>query len=362
MRSRHVVGQAEGQACARIQQRLVARRVGRAPATASCRCGSCRGELAAISAASAATAMSSSSRRRRRDRPGRSRAASSPVMRRRREHQLLGRRTPDPLGQPHRHAPHRHEAPLAVGVAELGRLRGDQQVAAERQFEPAGEAVPFDLGDRRLRAAARAHRRSRVRSGSTAPLAARRSRRGRGRRRTTGRRRSTRRSATVSSPASASRWPRNATNTAGVSALSLSGRLRVSVATPSASSRRTSSSAIRRRYASPHPCGCAGRRRRDRRRHRGGFTAARRRQRSGGRRRRGCRDRGRRRAQPRQVAHGHAVAVGRVAERVERRGAEVLGSAALGPLLRQRVAELVEVQRVAAAVDRAAGGTRRGTP
>lgn len=45
---------------------------------------------------------------------------------------------------------------------------------------------------------------------------------------------------TVRSPAMSDRWSRNSTNESGVSALSLSGRLRVSVATPSASARMTS--------------------------------------------------------------------------------------------------------------------------
>ena len=68
-----------------------------------------------------------------------------------REHQFLGGRTTHTFGEPHRHAPDRHEPPLPVGVAERGRLGGDQDVAGERQLETAGEAVAVEPGDRRLR-------------------------------------------------------------------------------------------------------------------------------------------------------------------------------------------------------------------
>ena len=66
----------------------------------------------------------------------------------RREHQLLRRRPTDALGEPDRHAPDGHQAPLAVRVAQAGRLVGDQQIAGEGEFEPTGVAVAVDPSDR----------------------------------------------------------------------------------------------------------------------------------------------------------------------------------------------------------------------
>ena len=110
------------------------------------------GELAAISAASASTvASSSSSGTARSTSPMASAAAAS--IRRLVNISSLAAASADPLGQPDRHPPHRHQAPLAVGVAERGRRRRDEQVAGQRQLEATGEAVAAELGDRRLRQA-----------------------------------------------------------------------------------------------------------------------------------------------------------------------------------------------------------------
>ena len=65
--------------------------------------------------------------------------------------QLLGPRGPDDPRQPLRPAGARRDGQAHLGQAELRALRGDPDVAAQRQLEPAAERVALDRGDRRHR-------------------------------------------------------------------------------------------------------------------------------------------------------------------------------------------------------------------
>ena len=60
------------------------------------------------------------------------------------------RRTPIACGQQHRQPPARHHADAGVGVAELGPLGRDEEVAVERQLEAAGDGDAVDRADQRL--------------------------------------------------------------------------------------------------------------------------------------------------------------------------------------------------------------------
>ena len=56
----------------------------------------------------------------------------------------------DPLRQPDHTAARGDQVALDFRQPELGVFRGDDQVAAESQFEPAAHGEPFDGGDQRL--------------------------------------------------------------------------------------------------------------------------------------------------------------------------------------------------------------------
>ena len=66
------------------------------------------------------------------------------------EAHLPGAAHADRLGEQHRHPPRRHDAEPGVGVAELGALGRHEEVAVQRQFEPAGHRGAVDRPDQRL--------------------------------------------------------------------------------------------------------------------------------------------------------------------------------------------------------------------
>ena len=182
-------------------------------------------------------------RARRRARPGRRGRCAPPRCRRSRRAENIIRFAVDMPTRSGRRTdmPHTGTMPhwpwVSPNVVDVG---GDDQVAAEGQLQAAGEAVAADLGDRRLGELARARRSSpawRWRDGARSPAAiAAEVVAGAERAAGTGehddadarRRRRSRRGGR------AARRTR-----AGFSALSFSGRLRVKVVTPSASSRST---------------------------------------------------------------------------------------------------------------------------
>ena len=89
--------------------------------------------------------------------------------------QLLGPRRPDDPRQPLRPAAARGDRQAHLGQAEPGALRGDPEVAAQRQLEAAAERVALDRGDGRHRQLGQLARRRLL---ELVPLAAGRARAG----------------------------------------------------------------------------------------------------------------------------------------------------------------------------------------
>ena len=66
------------------------------------------------------------------------------------QRQFLGAVDPDQAGQPLRKTPAGHHANSCMSVREAGLGRGDEEVAHQRKFEPAGDGESVDRANDRL--------------------------------------------------------------------------------------------------------------------------------------------------------------------------------------------------------------------